>query len=325
MKLLTVCIPCYNSIENMHKTITSCLLMKEEIEVLIIDNNSTDETLEVAREYEKVYPEVIRVIENSNNEVVLNVGLNYSKGLYFKLLECGDYLDQPSLVNVIETLRDFIRIQANLDLLLTDYNYVTNQKKDRKISYKNVFPTETLFEWHSIKAFQKHFQVDIGAIIVKTSILKGVKDKIENDYFVNDLVMYGTVPYIKSMYYLQTYFHCYGSKKVVHFKDTDEYIKLIKKLWTMYNVYSLKSRRQRHYVIEQLSKTYVIVQYLIIKNNELEKKEELDHVLQELNPKLFKAVTHNLFGALFNIHNTKAQSIIIKIFEKIYSDYVLEK
>ena len=31
MKLLTVCIPCHNSIENMHKSITSCLLLKMSI------------------------------------------------------------------------------------------------------------------------------------------------------------------------------------------------------------------------------------------------------------------------------------------------------
>lgn len=318
MKLLTVCIPCYNSIENMHKTITSCLLMKEEIEVLIIDNNSTDETLEVAKEYEKEYSQAVRVIENTNHEPVLKVALKYSSGLYFKLLECGDYLDQPSLVNVIETLRDFIRIQANLDLLLTDYKYVTNKKKDQKISYKKVFPTETLFGWHSIKYFQKHFQVDLAAIIIKTSLLKSIKDEIKNDYFVRDMIMYGTVPLIKSMFYLPTYFHCYGSKKVIYFKDTAEYIALIKKLWTMYNVYSLKSRKQRNYVIEQLSKTYIITQYLILKNGDIEKKEELDMVLQEFNPKLFKTVTRNLFGTLFNVHNDKVQHIIIKIFEKVY-------
>lgn len=324
MKLLTVCIPCYNSIENMHKTITSCFLMKEEIEVLIIDNNSTDETFEVASEYEKAYPQTVRVIKNVNNEPVLKVALDHCRGLYFKSLECGDYFDQPSLVSVIETLRDFIRIQANLDLLLTDYKYVNEQKKDQKFSYKNVFPTETLFGWHSIKAFQKHFQVDLGAVIIKTSILKCIKDKIQNDYFVKDLITYGTIPLIKSMYYLQTYFHCYVQKRVIHFHDVDEYVYLMKKLWTMHDVYSLKSRKQRNYVIEMLSRTYIITQYLVLKHHDIAQKDELDMILYETNPKLFKAVTRNLFGTLFNIHNDKIKTVIIKIFEKVYGYDVVE-
>ena len=49
MKLLTVCIPCYNSIMEMHKAINSCLLMKDEVEVLIVDRHSHDETLQVAK------------------------------------------------------------------------------------------------------------------------------------------------------------------------------------------------------------------------------------------------------------------------------------
>ena len=56
MKLLTVCIPCYNSIMEMHKAINSCLLMKDEVEVLIVDRHSHDETLQVAKEYEEAYP-----------------------------------------------------------------------------------------------------------------------------------------------------------------------------------------------------------------------------------------------------------------------------
>ena len=68
-----------------------------------------------------------------------------------KILQCFDYLDQPSLVSVIETIRDFIRIQANLDLLVTDYKYVIPKKK-KNVSLKNVFPMETIFEWHNIKS-----------------------------------------------------------------------------------------------------------------------------------------------------------------------------
>ena len=52
MKLLTICIPCYNAIEYMHKALGSCLLLKDELEVIIIDKNSTDETYEVAMEYQ---------------------------------------------------------------------------------------------------------------------------------------------------------------------------------------------------------------------------------------------------------------------------------
>ena len=208
MKLLTVCIPCYNSIMEMHKAINSCLLMKDEVEVLIVDRHSHDETLQVAKEYEEAYPETVKVITTREDVPFLKIALEHSEGLYFKILQCFDYLDQPSLVSVIETIRDFIRIQANLDLLVTDYKYVIPQEKEKRVSYKNVFPMETIFEWHNIKAFHKHFQIDLGSVIIKTSTLKKINTDEEN-IFYNELTVYGTIPYIKSMYYLNVPFHCY--------------------------------------------------------------------------------------------------------------------
>ena len=288
MKLLTVCIPCYNSIMEMHKAINSCLLMKDEVEVLIVDRHSHDETLQVAREYEEAYPDTVKVITTKEDVPFLKTALKYSEGLYFKILQCFDYLDQPSLVSVVETIRDFIRIQANLDVLLTDYKYVVPQKKEKRVSYKNIFPTETIFEWHNIKAFH------------------------------NELTVYGIIPYIKSMYYLNVPFHCYGSHRKIHISKSNSYIDLMKSLWDLYDVYSLKSRRQRTYVIEYLSKVYVLTVYLLLKSNQKEQIELLNAYLGFNDPKLYKALTKRVYGFLLSSNNQKLYDMLIKIFEKVY-------
>lgn len=320
MKLLTVCIPCHNSIENMHKSITSCLLLKDEIEVFIVDNCSQDETLSLAREYEAQYPETIKVIAAKQEEFVLSEVIDQCQGLYFKLLKSGDYFDQPSLVSVIETLRDFIRIQANLDLLITDYKYVCSPKKEQKVSYHNVFPTETLFAWHGIKVLKKHFLVDLQALIIKTCILKNIKTTLCHEQFLPAHIMYGIVPYVKSMYYLPTYFYCCEGEKKVVLYELDDYMDLLKKLWNTYDVFALKSRRQRNFAIDQLAKIYIAIEYLVFKNNEKEKKKTLDVYLQESHFKLYKSVTRNLFGTLLNLDHRKATGLVAKIFEKLYQN-----
>ena len=86
MKLLTVCIPCYNSIMEMHKAINSCLLMKDEVEVLIVDRHSHDETLQVAREYEEAYPDTVKVITTKEDVPFLKTALKYREGLYYSNL-----------------------------------------------------------------------------------------------------------------------------------------------------------------------------------------------------------------------------------------------
>ena len=175
MKLLTICIPCYNAIEYMHKALGSCLLLKDELEVIIIDKNSTDETYEVAMEYQNESPDTFKVIKNTENIDDIKCAYQYTTGLYFKLLNSYDWFDQASLVRVIETLKDIIRVQANLDVLVTDY-FCCYGKRPRKVSYRSLLPSDKIFGWHEIKHFKKQQYLLTPALIIKTKIIKEVID-----------------------------------------------------------------------------------------------------------------------------------------------------
>ena len=58
MKLLTVTIPCYNSEDYMEKCINSLLAGGEDVELLIVDDGSTDRTAAIADRYAGEYPSV---------------------------------------------------------------------------------------------------------------------------------------------------------------------------------------------------------------------------------------------------------------------------
>ena len=62
MKLLSVAVPCYNSAAYMRRCVDSLLPGGEEVEILIIDDGSADETLSIARAYEQEHPGVVRAI-----------------------------------------------------------------------------------------------------------------------------------------------------------------------------------------------------------------------------------------------------------------------
>ena len=51
MKILSITVPCYNSQEYMRKCIDSLLVGGEEVEILVVDDGSSDQTLEISREY----------------------------------------------------------------------------------------------------------------------------------------------------------------------------------------------------------------------------------------------------------------------------------
>jgi len=66
MKLLTVVIPSYNSAAYLYRAVESLLPGRSDIEILIVNDGSTDATQEIAEGYQAMYQDTIRVIEQEN-------------------------------------------------------------------------------------------------------------------------------------------------------------------------------------------------------------------------------------------------------------------
>ena len=83
MKLLSFAVPCYNSAAYMRKCVDSLLKGGEDVEILIVDDGSTDETARIADEYEKEHPSVVRAIhkENGGHGSAVNAGIESTQGL----------------------------------------------------------------------------------------------------------------------------------------------------------------------------------------------------------------------------------------------------
>jgi glycosyltransferase involved in cell wall biosynthesis len=121
------------------------------IEVLIVDDGSTDRTAEIADAYEEKYPGIVRAIhkENGGHGSGVNRGLKEAKGLYFKVLDSDDWFDPGAFHRVLETLGRFCGgygedgnvSEEPLDLFIANYVYErVAEGKQKVISYKNAFP-----------------------------------------------------------------------------------------------------------------------------------------------------------------------------------------
>lgn len=68
MPLVSILIPTYNRANLIHRAIDSALAQTfRDFEIVIVDNCSTDNTLDILLEYERKFPKTIRVFQNSEN------------------------------------------------------------------------------------------------------------------------------------------------------------------------------------------------------------------------------------------------------------------
>ena len=82
----------------MERCVDSLLIGGEDVEILLIDDGSTDRTGEIADEYERNYPGIVRAVHKSNggHGSGVNVGLHLATGCYFKVVDSDDWLSEDA-------------------------------------------------------------------------------------------------------------------------------------------------------------------------------------------------------------------------------------
>ena len=126
MKILSVAIPCYNSAAYMTKCIESVLLGGEDVEIIIVNDGSTkDNTAQIADEYAAKFPTIIKAVhqENGGHGQAVNSGLANATGLFFKVVDSDDWVDEDSYKKILETLKKISNEGKNLDMLIANYVY----------------------------------------------------------------------------------------------------------------------------------------------------------------------------------------------------------
>ena len=143
MKYISFAIPCYNSESYMDKAIESILKGGEDVEIIIVNDGSKDRTSEIAHQYEEKYPSIIKAVdkENGGHGDAVNTGLKHATGLYFKVVDSDDWVDEDSLMKILETLHRLVDEDKMIDMLVSNYVYEKVGVKHKKvIHYQNVMP-----------------------------------------------------------------------------------------------------------------------------------------------------------------------------------------
>ena len=202
-KLLTITVPCYNSEAYMRGCIDSLLPGGERLEIIIIDDGSTDGTGAIADEYASQYPNIVKVIhqENGGHGEGINQGVKHATGIYFKVVDSDDKMSED-FVDFLDALEQCER-EGGVDMAVTNYYYVhTDGVGDRSIDYSNALPQNRIFAWGETKKFRMHQMLTIHSSTFRTALMKAWSEPLPRKIFYEDnLMICKTLPQVKKLYY----------------------------------------------------------------------------------------------------------------------------
>ena len=206
MKIMTFAIPCYNSAAYMERCIDALLPCGNDVEVIIVNDGSTDDTGKIADNYAAQYPEIVRVIhqENGGHGEAVNMGIKNASGLYFKVVDSDDWLDDQGIIKVLQTLKTLVRDNSAPDMMVCNYIYEKLQEGTRHvINYNNVFPHDRIFGWDEIRRFPPWKYLVMHSLIYRTQLLHECGLRLpKHTFYVDNIFAYQPLPFVKTIYYL---------------------------------------------------------------------------------------------------------------------------
>jgi len=212
MKLITFAVPSYNSQDYLHKCIDSLLAGGDEVEIIIVDDGSTDKTGEIADGYAAKYPDIVRVIhkENGGHGSGVNAGVHTASGLFFKVVDSDDWLDKDALLKLLEKIRAHVADGNIPDMYITNYVYVhTKDNTQYVMEYSKQMP-EGFFSWEQMGNFWFSHVMLMHSFTYNTEKLRMCYvDLPEHTFYVDNVFAYIPLVYMQKPFYLDVNLYQY--------------------------------------------------------------------------------------------------------------------
>ncbi|MCH5299777.1 MAG: glycosyltransferase family 2 protein [Ruminococcus sp.] len=323
-KILTVSIAAYNVQDYIDEALNSFVNVKEKerLEVLIVDDGSTDNTLEIARKYESDYPEVFKVVHKKNGGwgSTVTTGIQNATGKYFKQLDGDDYYNKDDLAAFLDELEKcesdmvvtaFTKFYdgTNKSVIVDNPYYTTDKVKNSTIDEIPVFP----------------YSIEMYALTFKTALLKANNISVtEHCFYTDNEYVFRSCNCCKSVTIMPYSIYCYrlarpgqsvsveGMKR--HYKEF-EYV--LRTLLCLTKNETKNLQLQKIYYERLRSLSYYYFEMLVLMENKNSLKQEFveyDLWLKKEFPEIYEGIRYlplvilrktNYFGYSFIIKQQK--------------------
>lgn len=251
MIYLSFVVPSYNAEKYLDRCVPSLVIGGEDVEIIIVNDGSKDNTLQIAKSYAEKYSNV-KVIdkENGGHGSGINAALKIATGLYFKCVDADDWADEEAYKKLLNTIKQHHSEGKSPDLYLT--NFVYNRLDDGITSmhdFSKTYPVNKLMTWEDLKNPNNADFFMMHMFVYKLEILKKANlSLLEHTFYVDNQYVYEPLYYVKSIYYLPVPFYQYY---VGHADQSISYTNMAKNYKHDFRVYE---KVMNTYTLEDINK-----------------------------------------------------------------------
>lgn len=290
MKKLSIIVPVYNTEKHLKKCFDSIINQNNsEIEVVVINDGSTDNSEVIIKEYTEQYKDVFKYYKKDNSGVAdtRNFGIEKATGEYIMFLDSDDYIDKKLYDNIKKY------IDENVELI--KYKM---QRVDENDKILEIVPGATFDKITGEEGFNKLYGTDVlldspCVYVIKKDVFTrdNLKFKVGTEH--ED---FGLIPFVivlaKSMVSTNFYGYYYVQSKGSLMRN-ENYQKTIKRVYDALGHYDNAKEYSQEINISKLTHDNIMIYYtnaVILKARDL-KEEERKKYLEELKKrKVFKNI-----------------------------------
>lgn len=289
MKLLTVAIPCYNSESYMSHAIETLLTGGEEVEIIIVNDGSKDGTKEIADAYAAKYPTMIKAIhqENGGHGEAVNTGLKHATGLYYKVVDSDDWVNEAALKRILKVIRYYVKRDTYVDMFLANYVYERQAEgKQRVVNYTNVFPQNKIFSWDSVGRFKESQFILMHSVIYRVQLLRDCGLQLpKHTFYVDNIYIYNPLPYVKTMVYLNEDFYRYfigrddqSVNETVMMGRMEQQLRVTREMIRHTRIQTIENKKLKKYMIKYMTIMMTVCTVFLLKKGQPEDKKQIEEI-----------------------------------------------